>query len=293
MIESLAVVTAGSRGEEQPPTLTDPDESENESRSPRSGEPPTKKRLAEAEDAGKATEEATRRGPGRPQMTGEYVGRAEAIERVNHGKREQAELDERRVLLNATTGQLFSKLETDVEEVVDDMKNTPTAEVANINKDNMATVVRVTKCSKNLKGSCVKALKHAAVMGAATAEVLRTRADSSESECESSRQTKIMRKEIDFLKREIQTIRERADRAEREAQTLRTIGRGRDPEQKRDETKGKGHRGRRLPSVDTDERRVRVRKRSDRGRRRNCPRVGRYPNNGDGGIRGGNPETAL
>lgn len=158
---------------------------------------------------------------GRPQTTGQYVKRAEAIEELNKKKREMAELEEEKIIRSMSTGQIFSKVETAVEKAVEEMENTPTADVANQARKCMAEVLKVAKSSKNLKGGYVRILKQAAVVGAASVEVLRTRADSSESDSDPLRQLKVMRRVLDSVKREAQTAREEVERAKKEAETLR------------------------------------------------------------------------
>lgn len=200
----LAVAVAKEQGgEEQPPIYVDSDESEEGSRSSDRREHPLKRKMADVEDSGELSEE-TRRKQGRPQTTGLYVKRAEAFEELNKKKRESAKLDEQKVIRSMSTGQVFSKVERDLEEAVEEMENTPTADVAQQARKCMAEVLKVAKGSKNLQGGYVRILKHAAVVGAATAEVLRTRADSSESDSNAFRQ-------LDSVKREAQAAREEAE----------------------------------------------------------------------------------
>lgn len=166
----------------------------------------------------------TRRKQGRPQTTGLYVGRADAIEACNQKEREQAKLEEEKILRNMTSGQIFSKLERDLEVAVEELENTPTADVANQAREHMAQVARVARGSKNLNGSYVRLLKQAAVMGAASAEVLRTRADRGENDSEISRQLKAIRRELADVKREAAAAREEADSLHKELAKERERG---------------------------------------------------------------------
>lgn len=59
-------------------------------------------------------------------------------------------------------------------------------------------------------------------MGAASAEILRTRADSSEPDSDASRQIKALRKELDSMKHEIQAAREREEALRRELAEAKT-----------------------------------------------------------------------
>lgn len=104
-----------------------------------------------------------------------------------------------------------------MEEAVKEMENSPTADVAQQARKCMAEVLKVARGSRNLQGGYVKILKHAAVVGAAPAEVLRTRADSSEPDSEAFRQLKAIRRELDSVKRDAQSAREEAKRAKKEA----------------------------------------------------------------------------
>lgn len=87
----------------------------------------------------------------------------------------------------------------------------------------MAEVFKVARCSKNLQGTYVKILKHAAVVGSASAEVLRTRADCTGGMDDqgASIQLKALRKELNGVKREAQKTKEEADRAKAETELLR------------------------------------------------------------------------
>lgn len=111
-------------------------------------------------------------------------------------------------------GQFFCKVgrgEESLEETVERLEMAPTADVANRTREAMAEVMRVARTSRNLQGSFVRILKQAAVTGAASAEVLRTRADSNEPESEILRQLQTMRLELDSTKREAQAAKEEAN----------------------------------------------------------------------------------
>lgn len=108
-----------------------------------------------------------------------------------------------------SSGQIFSKLERDLEEAVSEMSDTPTADIASQARECMAGVLKVAKSSRNLKGGFVKILKHAAVMGSASAEVLRTRADSNGTDDDALRQVKALKREFEQIKREASPLRRR------------------------------------------------------------------------------------
>lgn len=106
------------------------DDSEEEEVSSTRRRSSRKRKMETEEDIGDLSEE-TRRKQGRPQTTGLYVARAEAQEVLNAKKREAADLDSERVIKSMSTGEIFSKVETDLDEAVCGMRNTPTADIAN------------------------------------------------------------------------------------------------------------------------------------------------------------------
>lgn len=125
-----------------------------------------------------------------------------------------------------SSGRIFSKVETDLEEAMGEMSDTPTADIAQQARECMAEVIKVAKSSRNLKGGYVKILKHAAVLGSVSTEVLRTRADNASgsdngSNSDTLKQLKALRKELEKVKREAQMAREEAERAKGEAEMLR------------------------------------------------------------------------
>lgn len=123
--------------------------------------------------------------------------------------------------MNLSLGQIFSNMESDMETALEEMANSPSADVANRSRECMAEVMRVVKSSKNLKGTSVKTLKHAAVVGAASIEVLHTRVDKNETDNEAFRQVKALRKELDSVKRDAQTAREEVVTLRKELEAAR------------------------------------------------------------------------
>lgn len=160
---------------------------------------------------------------GRPQTTGYYVSRAQAIEEHNKKKREAAALDNERILRNMTTGQIYSKMERDMDRALDELNDAPTADIAHQARECMAEVIKVAKSSKHLQGGYIKILKHAAVMGSATAEILRTRADGEQDPEDYGVATQLrkLKGELERVKREAQQAREEAANAKMEADRLR------------------------------------------------------------------------
>lgn len=102
-----------------------------------------------------------------------------------------------------------------------EMNDSPTADIAHRTRECMAEVYKVAKSSRNLQGGYIRILKHAAVMGSASTEVLRTRADnnSGSDNGEASRQLKAMRKELAAVRQEAQQAKEEAAKAKEEAES--------------------------------------------------------------------------
>lgn len=188
--------------------------------SPEGGEPPAKKRLADAEEDAEDNEEdqdwdesmeepkVARRG--RPQSTGLCVERAKAVETYNRKLKERARLEEEKVIRGLTINEVFEKLETDLDRALDEMKNAPTADVASRVRKCMGEVARVARTSSNLKGTYKKVLKHSAVLGAAAMDVLRTRLDRMESGSETRKQLNEIRWELNTVKSEAKANEEKA-----------------------------------------------------------------------------------
>lgn len=221
----LAIAVARERGKETPVIVIASESEgtvEEEMGSP-AREDPSRKRKLVREEGITDTQDETQRKQGRPRDTGHYVGRAKAIEEQNKKMREAAALDNERILKNMSSGQIFSKMEHDLEEAMDELSDAPTADVAHQARECMAQVIKVAKGSRNLQGGYVKILKHAAVVGSASAEILRTRADclSGTGDTEVSTQIMELRNELKRVRREAQQAREEAEKAKSEADMLR------------------------------------------------------------------------
>lgn len=165
-----------------------------------------------------------KRKPGRTITTGDYIKRSEAREEYNQKLRETADLENERAIRSLSSGQIFTKMERDLEDAVDDFRDIPTAEVAYRGRESMAEVMKVATISKNIKGGLVKSLKQAAIVGSAATEVLRTRADEANSESDGGdamRQLKALKKELELVKREARQAKEEAASAREEAESLR------------------------------------------------------------------------
>lgn len=176
------------------------------------------KRKADCEGPSEATQSKQGR---QLQTTGLYVGRAAAIEKYIEKKKEEARIDQERVYLNMPTGRLYSSILNDVEDAVEKFEYNTTADVAERVRHHMTEVVRVAKSSRNLQGGYQKILKHAAVIGVASAEVFRTRADRDGTDSEALREIKALRRELEVSRQEAKTAKEEAEEAKKMAEALR------------------------------------------------------------------------
>lgn len=161
--------------------------------------------------------------PREPPTTGLYIGRNKAIEKLNQEKREAIALENELALRNMSSGQIFSRMGAELDEAMDEIADDPTADIAHRARECMAEVLKVAKGSRNLQGGYIKILKHAAVMGSASTEVLRTRADINyeSEEGDPKWQIRVMRRELEQVKREAQQAKEEAAKAKEEAETDR------------------------------------------------------------------------
>lgn len=153
------------KGESTVVTLSDDTGDEEFFFSPTESREPSLKRKMED---GEEIPEVTQRKQGRPQTTGHYVGRAKAQEEYNEKMREKIELEREKTLREMGCGQIFSKMDKDLEEAIEKLEMSPTEDVASRNREAMLEVMRVVTVSKNLQGGCVKSLKQAAVVGTAS-----------------------------------------------------------------------------------------------------------------------------
>lgn len=204
-------------GEEQTPFNVESEDSEDGYRSSTSrgeDEQLLKRKIAEDEENCGGLPK-TRKKQGWAQTTGPHGGRAAALEEANRMAKETAEPETGRAVKNLTTEQLFRKVEKDLEETLEEFEHAPTADVANQVRTSMAEVLRIARTSRNLQGGYVKKLKQAAVVGTASAEVLRTRLD-----CPGDAESDI-RRQIRALKSELEGVRREAQTAKAEAETLR------------------------------------------------------------------------
>lgn len=195
----LAVTKASEQGDNQrAPIYIDSEEFEGD--------------LSYTEEKGILPPRKRKRGRGRPQTTGEDVGRALTIEEENKMKRERAELDRESTIRSTTTPEVLSNIDRAVEDVCEELEHASSEDVAQRARQSMAEVLQIAKSSKNLKGTTGKILRTAAVVGSASAEVLKRRADREVSEDHVLQELRAMRKELEHLKRELTAAKEETER---------------------------------------------------------------------------------
>lgn len=201
------------------------DESEEEPQHPEKGKPSRKRRKVKAvkqEEPSSSSEEIVNKRGRPPQTTAYYVKRGDAVERWNQQKQKALELDTEKRVAKFTTSELRKTHGSSVVDKLEELENAPTEDIAQRTMEGMAEVWRVATVSKNIKGNLVKALKQAAAIGTASAEVLSQRAGNKEpEENESRKQIRTLRRELELIKREAQAAKEEADRTKREMAELR------------------------------------------------------------------------
>lgn len=167
--------------------------------------------VVEDEECEGASEKKGKRGPGRPPTTGDYVKLAAAEEEHNAKLREEEMVAEERRIRNMSSRKLYTSMKLDLDEAVEELRQTPVQEVADKGQKCMESVLQVTKVSRNLQGKKVRELKQASVVGAAAIEVLRSRLEG-ESENDTARQNQLLRKELEKAKEEAKLAREETQR---------------------------------------------------------------------------------
>lgn len=167
--------------------------------------------VGDEEESEGTCEKKGKRGPGRPPTTGEYVGLAAAKKELNARLREEEEIAAERRIRSWSSKKLYSSMKLDLDEAVEEMRDTPSEDVANRAYKCMESVLQVAKVSRNLQGTKVKELKQASVVGAAVIEVLRSRSDG-EPDNDIARQVQFLRKELERAREEARLAREETQR---------------------------------------------------------------------------------
>lgn len=124
-------------------------------------------------------------------------------------KQEEQQLRREKEADELSSTELYSNMGLDLKDAIDEMKQNPTSDIASRARESMDEVLRTAKKSKNLKGTVIKDLKNAAVLGAAALEVLRSRADNSKDN-DIPGQMVSLRKELDTARNEASLAREEA-----------------------------------------------------------------------------------
>lgn len=155
-----------------------------------------------------------KRGPGKPPTIGEYAGLAAAKGELIAKLREE-EIEAERRIRSWSSKKLFTSMKLDLDEAIEEMRDTPSEDVANRAHKCMESVLQVAKVSRNFQGTKVKELKQASVVGAAAIEVLRSRSDG-ESDNDIARQVRFLRKELEKAREEARLAREETQRLKKE-----------------------------------------------------------------------------
>lgn len=181
--------------------------------------------VAEDEESEGTCEKKGKRGPGRPTTTGDYVKLAAAKKELNARLREEVEIAEERRIRSMSSRKLFTSIKLDLDEAVEELRDTPSQDVANKAQKCMESVLQVAKVSRNLKGTKVKKLKQASVVGAVAIEVLRSRSDG-ELDNDIARQIQFLRKELEKAREEAKLAREETQRLKKELDEEREVRKG-------------------------------------------------------------------
>lgn len=213
----------GAEGDsQQVPIILDSDESEEGSmRAEPKKHPPKRKKVKAERDEERSSSEETQRKRGRPpQTTAHYVGRADAVEKLNKANRVALDLEIEKRVSELSASEIRATHKSSVQDKLEELEYAPTEDVAQRVMESMVEVWKVATISKNLKGGFVKALKQAAAMGTASAEVLSQRAGSKETDSDTLKQVKVLRRELELTKKEVQAAREREARMEEKMKEL-------------------------------------------------------------------------
>lgn len=116
-----------------------------------------------------------KRGPGRPQTTGLYAGRAEAKKQLADQEERLMRIKQEREMRQLTTEEFYRRCGFDIEEAIDKMRRNPTEDLTNRARELQRVVVNAAKISKNIKGTVRKDLTDSALITSACVEVLRAR----------------------------------------------------------------------------------------------------------------------
>lgn len=120
-----------------------------------------------------------KRGRGRPPTTGYFVGITEAKAKYREEQKKEIELAREQRIMALTGEELFQdpRTERDLNKAIERAKQNPSGDIANVARELLAEVLKVSKTCYNMQGKQRGDLKKAALTATAAVEVLRTRAD--------------------------------------------------------------------------------------------------------------------
>ncbi|XP_018360477.1 PREDICTED: protein PXR1-like [Trachymyrmex cornetzi] len=139
----------------------------------------------------------------RSRTTGDYVGRREAIRKYNEAKEEQLQIDREILIREYSCMDLFKKAKMDIDKIKDNMKGNSMEELGEKISGNMKEIMRIARCSSNLKGTFQKSLKLAAATSMGIFEIMRERSKLSKEDAKSE--------EVKSLKRVIAKLKSKLE----------------------------------------------------------------------------------
>lgn len=162
--------------------------------------------------------QSRKRKQGRPPTTGEYVGLAEAKKALNDEKREEERLEREKKFRMMLNEDLLETTGLDLNEAIAEMRQGPTADIANRAREGMMEIIRVAKVSSNIKGELRKHLKTAALSATAVVEV-----DPADCPFDSDipRQMRALKEELEKAKNEAVKTSKEMERLRKEIAKLR------------------------------------------------------------------------
>jgi len=119
------------------------------------------------------------RGRGRPPTTNEYVGKAEAVAKLNTELEKQNKLKHEEKIMKMTGKEIIESLGMVPKNYTEEAENQPTSDLINKVREVQTHILQVQRSSSNLKGTHQGALKAGASLTLGYVEALRTRMEGS------------------------------------------------------------------------------------------------------------------
>ncbi|XP_018360471.1 PREDICTED: calponin homology domain-containing protein DDB_G0272472-like [Trachymyrmex cornetzi] len=179
----------------------------------------------------------------RSRTTGDYVGRREAIQRYNEAKEESLQLDREKLIREYSSFELFKKAKVDIDKIKEKMEGNSLEELQEKVSENMTEVMRIARCSSNLKGTFQKSLKIAASTSMGIFDIMKERAKLSKEDSKSE-EVRALKREIAKLKHKLEegleSEKRKALQAKGEAEAykseLQALKKAKERQEKKDKT---------------------------------------------------------